>query len=240
MGQARRFGWLAVPLLLSLPALWASAQGGPPAGMPAQGAPGGGPPAGGGPPPGLVLKYDAPSAERGQALSQSCAGCHGPGGVSPQAAVPGLAGQVPSYTRFQLAVFRAKLRPSPIMQNVASRLSDQNIADLAAFYAEREPGPAWATDPALQARGAALFHGGDNDRSVIACAVCHGDDGRGADRQGIASVTNLAPEYGLEVLHEFRDTPRFGVPHADAMRIALKPLSDDDLKALAAYISGMK
>jgi cytochrome c553 len=126
------------------------------------------------------------------------------------------------------------------MQGVASRLSDQNIADLAAYFAAQSPGPAWAADPALRARGAALFQGGDNDRNMIACAVCHGEDGRGADRQGIASVTNLAPGYGLEILHEFRDTPRFGVPHPDAMRIALKPLTDDDLKALAAYISSMK
>lgn len=231
MGQARRGGWLAIPFLLFLPVLWAGAQGTPP--------PGGAAPAGG-PPPGLVLRFGAPSAERGQTLSRSCAGCHGPGGVSTQAAVPGLAGQVPSYTRFQLAVFRAKLRPSEIMQAVASRLSDQDIADLAAYFAAGEPGPAWAADPALRGRGAALFQGGDNDRNVIACAVCHGEDGRGADRQGIASVTNLAPEYGLAVLHEFHDTPRFGVPHADAMRIALKPLSDDDLRALAAYISSMR
>ena len=240
MGQGRFFGCLALPLLLSVPVLWASAQGTPPPGstMPGTTTPGSAAPAG--PPPGLVLKFSAPSAERGQALSRSCAGCHGPGGVSTQAAVPGLAGQVPSYTRFQLSVFRAKLRPSAVMQGVASRLSDQDIADLAAYFAAGEPGPAWAADPALRARGAALFQGGDNDRNVIACAVCHGEDGRGADRQGIASVANLAPEYGLEVLHEFRDTPRFGVPHPDAMRIALKPLSDDDLKAVAAYISSMK
>ncbi|MFC5847519.1 c-type cytochrome [Deinococcus petrolearius] len=234
MGKHRRFGWLAIPLFLSLPVLWAGAQGnGSPGGAP-QGTPAAGPP------PGLTLKFAAPSATRGEALSRSCAGCHGPAGVSTQAGVPGLAGQVPSYTRFQLAVFRAKLRPSEVMQRVAARLSDQDIADLAAYFAAQAPGPAWTADPALRARGAALFQGGDNDRNVIACAVCHGEDGRGADRQGIASVTNLAPEYGLEVLHEFRDTPRFGVPHPDAMRIALKPLSDDDLKALAAYISSMK
>jgi cytochrome c553 len=231
MGQARRFGWLAIPLLLSVPVLWAGAQGTSPP-------PGGAPAAA--PSPNLTLKFNTPSAERGQTLSRSCAGCHGAGGVSTQAKVPGLAGQVPSYTRFQLTVFRAKLRPSAVMQGVASRLSDQNIADLAAYFAAQAPGPAWAADPALRARGAALFQGGDNDRNMIACAVCHGEDGRGADRQGIASVTNLAPGYGLEILHEFRDTPRFGVPHPDAMRIALKPLTDDDLKALAAYISSMK
>ncbi|GGL99757.1 c-type cytochrome [Deinococcus aerophilus] len=220
--------WLAVPFALFVPTLSALAQS-------ALG--GGGAPSGGNP---LALSYRTPDPARGQQVSQSCQGCHGPGLVSRDPEVPSLAGQHFSYVQFQLAVYRAKLRPGPVMQQVAGKLSDQDIADIAAYAETLQPGPAWKTESAaLRVRGAALFHVGDGPRNIIACAICHGDDGRGNNRLGVASITNLAPEYALEVLHEFKNTPEFGVPHPNAMRIALQPLTEDDLKAVAAYISSM-
>jgi len=221
----RRSLWLLSPLLLAAPVLAVVTQGGSP--------PGGNP---------LALKFSAPSAARGAQLSATCQGCHGAGGVSTQPQTPRLAGQVPGYTRFQLAAFRAKLRPSPVMQQVAARLSDQDIADLAAHFASRPVGKAWKTeDTALRARGEALFQGGDATRNVIACAICHGADGRGQDRLGVSSVTNQSPGYALEVLHEFKGAPSFGgIIYPEAMRIALQPLNETDLQAVAAYISSMR
>ena len=94
---------------------------------------------------------------------------------------------------------------------------------------------------ALRAKGEKLFNSGDAARNIIACAVCHGGNGRGLDAHGIASVTNLAPKYAGTVLYEFRDTPSFGgLTHPEAMRIALKPLNDRDLKDVAAYLSSMR
>ncbi|WP_034384630.1 cytochrome c [Deinococcus sp. YIM 77859] len=226
---ARRLLWLAAPLALAAPVIAAVTQAGSPSGPSPAGNP-------------LELKYHTPSAARGaQIAASSCQGCHGPSGVSTDPTVPRLAGQVPSYVRLQLAAFRAKLRPSPVMQRVAANLKDQDIADLAAYFAARPPGPAWTTDPALRARGEALFQRGDAARNVIACAICHGAHGRGEDSRGIASVTNMSPGYALKVLHEFKETPSFGgIPHPEAMRIALQPLQDADLRALAAYISSMQ
>ncbi|GAA5511630.1 hypothetical protein Dcar01_00342 [Deinococcus carri] len=224
-----RLLWLAAPLALAAPVLAAVTQARPPAGAP----PGGNP---------LELKYSTPNAAHGAQLSASvCQKCHGPAGVSTDAGYPRLAGQVPDYTRFQLAAFRAKLRPSPVMQAVASHLSDQDIADLAAYFSAQAVGPAWKTqDAALRARGEALFLRGDPARNAIACAVCHGQSGRGVDHLGVASVTNQAPKYALDVLHEFKNAPGFGgIPQPEAMRIVLRPLGEDDLRALAAYISSM-
>lgn len=226
--------WLAAPFALLIPALSALAQasGG-------QGAP----PAAGGPPGGnpLALTFKTPDPAHGQRVAQQCQSCHGPGLVSQDGEVPGLAGQIPSYTRLQLAAFRARLRPSEVMWQQAARLSDQDIADIAAYAGTLRPGPAWKVqDAALRARGEALFHRGDGPRNIIACAICHGDDGRGGDRLGVASVTNLSPEYAAEVLHEFKNTPEFGIPHPNAMRIALRPMTEADLKAVEAYISSMQ
>ncbi|WP_291426800.1 cytochrome c4 [Deinococcus sp.] len=190
----------------------------------------------------LQLKFAAPNLQHGQQLAaQGCAGCHGAGGASSKEGVPGLAGQIPSYTQFQLTVFRAKLRPSPVMQKVAAKLSDQDVADLSAYFAAQPVGPAWKADATARSRGEKLFQGGDAARNVIACAVCHGAGGRGVADNDIASITNLSPKYANSVLHEFRDSPGFGGLIApEAMRIALHPLTDQDLLDVSAYISSMK
>lgn len=199
------------------------------------------PPAGGNP---LALKFDTPDASRGKIVYEAaCAACHGPGGKSTNPKNPGLAGQITPYLHLQLAAFRAKLRPSPsgVMHQVAGKLSDQNIADLAAYLTPLQPGPAWKADSDARTRGEKLFMAGDATRNVIACQVCHGADGRGISANHVASITNLAPEYALEVMHEFRDSPSFGgLVAPEAMRIALKPLNDRDLKDVAAYLSSMR
>lgn len=219
--------WLSVPLVLGANFYLASSQAQAPAAPPA-----------GNP---LALKYNTPDAKKGEALSARCAQCHGAGGVSSKPGIPGLAGQIPDYLHLQLAAFRAKLRPSDIMQGMASGLSDQDIADLTAYFTAQKPGPAWKADEAARAKGEKLFKAGDAGRNAIACQICHGADGRGIAANGVASITNLSPKYAVAVLHEFRDAPGFGgIVHPEAMRIALKPLSDADLNDLAAYISSMK
>ena len=188
----------------------------------------------------LALSYAAPNAAHGQEIGGSCAACHGPAGSSIKLGVPGLAGQTPEYLRFQLAAFRAKLRPSKVMQHVASKLSDQDIADLSAYFAAQPLGAPWPVAAAARAKGEALFMQGDAARNVIACQVCHGPSGRGVGANGVASVANLSPKYAAEILREFRHSPGYGgIPYPEAMRIAVAPLSDEDLDNLAAYISSM-
>ncbi|WP_240738184.1 c-type cytochrome [Deinococcus fonticola] len=253
MPTRQRVQWLALfplPLLLSAcmymsgPATMQGHSSMQASTMQAQGSPSAAPPptapaAGGNP---LALKFGPPDAARGKALHEgACQQCHGAGGVSTKADVPGLAGQITPYLHLQLAAFRAKLRPSAVMQGVAARLSDQDIADLAAYYTPLQPGPAWKADADARARGEKLFLSGDAGRNVVACQVCHGADGRGVSDNEVASVTNLSPGYGLNILHEFRDAPSFGgIVAPEAMRIVLKPLSDGDLKDLAAYLSSMR
>lgn len=217
-----RLLWLAAPVVLGTSVLAATSQKAAPKNP-------------------LALSFKTPSAVRGASLAGSCAGCHGKTGVSTKADIPSLAGQIPNYTQFQLAAFRAKLRPSNVMHQVASKLSDQDIADLSAYYAAQAVGPAWKAEPAARARGQKLFVAGDPARNVIACAVCHGANGRGLNANHIASVTNLPPQYALAVLKEFHEAPSFGgIVPPETMRIALKPLTDRDLKDVATYISSMK
>jgi len=81
------------------------------------------------------LAVAAGNPEAGKAGSAVCAGCHGPKGISTMPAYPNLAGQKADYLAAQLKAFREKTRANPIMGPMAASLKDDDIANLAAYYA---------------------------------------------------------------------------------------------------------
>lgn len=191
-----------------------------------------------------------PSAARGETLSGSCAGCHAPTGRAPV-----LKGDPAPQIRTALLAFRAKTRPNGTMQNVASRLSDQDIVDLAAFYSGDSSAPAAApaptpvpatpppaTPPATGAAptGETLYQVGAAARGVIACAVCHGETGAGAEDVGVPAITGRTAASVLAQLRAYKSGPVTGIPYPDAMHIALTPMTDADLTAVATYVATLK
>jgi len=74
------------------------------------------------------------SAKAGAVKARACQVCHGKGGKSTKETYPVLAGQHAAYIRKQLRAFRAGTRKDPIMNGMAAPLSDQDIADVAAFF----------------------------------------------------------------------------------------------------------
>ena len=76
----------------------------------------------------------AGDAATGKAKSASCAGCHGPAGVSNNPLWPNLAGQKEAYLVKQMKAFRDGERNDPMMAPMAKPLSDDDIANLAAYY----------------------------------------------------------------------------------------------------------
>lgn len=74
----------------------------------------------------------------GQQKSQSCAACHGPKGNSPNTQYPRLAGQHESYLYHTLKTYKSGERQNAIMNGMAANLSDQDMQDLAAWYASQE------------------------------------------------------------------------------------------------------
>jgi cytochrome c553 len=79
--------------------------------------------------------FAAGDAEAGKAKSAVCAACHGAEGVSAMDIYPNLAGQKAAYLVKQLKAFKAGERNDPIMAPMAMPLSDQDMEDLAAYYA---------------------------------------------------------------------------------------------------------
>ena len=77
----------------------------------------------------------SPDRKAGQHLAANCAACHGSDGMSVDTSIPNLAGQHYVYLVQQLGAFKSGARVSPLMTELARPLSDQQIADLAAYFA---------------------------------------------------------------------------------------------------------
>jgi cytochrome c553 len=82
--------------------------------------------------------WAAGDAAAGKAKSTACAACHGADGNSPTSAFPKLAGQNDDYLAHSLKAYRDKTRSNAIMNGQAANLSDQDIADLAAYFASQK------------------------------------------------------------------------------------------------------
>lgn len=76
----------------------------------------------------------AANPEAGKAAAAVCAGCHGAKGISAAGTFPNLAGQKAEYLAAQLKALRDKTRPSPLMGPMAAKLTDDDIANLAAYF----------------------------------------------------------------------------------------------------------
>ena len=176
--------------------------------------------------------FAASDLNAGAAKAAACAACHGPAGISSTADTPSLAGQPDNFLQWQLVYFRNGVRKSPVMQPMAASLSDDDIRNVAAWFATQKPPVASANgpaDPALRAAGAKLVQGNR-------CAACHKDDFSGAPQQATPRLAGQREDYLLKALREFKAGTRVGGGVA-AMADVVQPLGDADLKALAHFMS---
>jgi cytochrome c553 len=172
--------------------------------------------------------------------SEQCQECHGEAGLGTAEHYPKLAGQWSAYIRKQLGDFQAGARKSEIMNAMASGLSRQDIADIAAYFSSS---PRWSGEEEnFNAAGRSLFLNGDSARSIPACASCHGEKGAGAD-QGtlfptpVPAIGGQRESYLINQLNAFKVDDRANSPDGVMNEIAHR-LSIRDIAALAAYISG--
>lgn len=178
-----------------------------------------------------------PDLERGKQLATTvCAACHGADGNSTIAANPGLAGQHADYIAVQLAAFKSGARPSPIMQGMAAGLSPEDMASVGAYFQAQKPAPtALARDKALATRGQQIWRAGIKVLGVPACAGCHGAAGHGIPSQ-YPRLSGLHQDLSLGWLKAYATGAR---PHVVMGPIAAR-LSENDMKAVAEYIAGVR
>lgn len=184
---------------------------------------------------------DAAQLARGRKLAQSCAACHGIDGNATAPQFPKLAGQTASYLERELERFRAPgpgaraPRVSPVMNPIAQSLSAQERSDLAAYFASQAIKPALAPSAAELPLGAQIWRGGIADRTVPACAACHGADGHGIPPL-YPSLAGQWSQYLMSQLHAFRDGSRddHGPMHDIASR-----MTDAQIRDVADFAAGL-
>jgi cytochrome c553 len=167
-----------------------------------------------------------------------CAACHGPDGNSPIPANPVLAGQDARYLYKQLSDYKSGQRKNPIMSGIVANLSDADMRNLAAYFAQQKPKPGAARDRDLVAAGQRLYRGGDSALGVPACASCHSPNGAGIPIQ-FPRLGGQHGEYTLAQLQLFRSGERANDPNS-VMRTIAQRMSDKAMAAVAEYIAGLK
>jgi cytochrome c553 len=148
---------------------------------------------------------------------------------------PILQGQHPDYIIKQLTEFKAGKRVNPIMTGMAATVANENMKDIAAFYASKKAEPAAAPSKESVALGQQIWRGGILSRQVPACAGCHGPSGAGIPAQ-FPRVGGQHPEYAAAQLNAFRSGDR---ANSAQMTVIAGKLNDREIKALAEYVSGL-
>jgi cytochrome c553 len=196
-----------------------------------------------------------------QIVSRNCSGCHGVRGNAQLPSFPRLAGldaayfqqrmkefqaapEPPSQELFYALALQAKYRkikaassPEALenMTGMAHAAQPEQVSAAAAWYAGQQAGSGRKpSNPAFLADGKSLFANGAPTQSVLACQDCHGQDGKGVG--GAPRIAGQNAVYLANQLQRFRSGAR---GHAPEMGPVAKPLTDEQIRALAAYIQSL-
>lgn len=180
----------------------------------------------------------AGSVEAGQAKAIVCAACHGVDGNSLNPEWPSIAGQNEAYLVRILQAFRKGERSNVLMSAQATALTDQEIADLAAFFASR-PLQGKTADPKLATAGERLFRGGNKETGVAACIACHGPAGAGNGPAGYPVVGSQHAAYTAAQLKAYRAGERTSDLN-QMMRNTAARLTDAEIEAVSSYLQGLR
>ncbi|WP_076417572.1 MULTISPECIES: c-type cytochrome [Colwelliaceae] len=182
-------------------------------------------------------------ADAGKNKSAVCAACHGVDGNGAVAIYPKLAGQSADYIAKQLADFKLGMssggkegRADPIMGGMTMALSEQDMADLGAYFASQKMAPGSET---TNETGKKLYLGGDASRGITACVACHGATGKGMEKAGFPVIGQQSAAYIKSQLEKFRSGTRANDKAKMMRNIAMK-LEDADIEALTQYIASLK
>ncbi len=174
----------------------------------------------------------------GETKSAVCMACHGPGGNSANPEWPSLAGQHEQYIVKQLNNFKAQERHNDLMAPMAAPLSEQDMADLAAYYSSQKAGQPQKVEAEAAELGEALYRGGDNTAGIAACIGCHGPTGKGNPQAKFPSVAGQHATYIALQLKAFRGGARTNDTGSMMRNITIR-MTDAEIDAVSKYIAGL-
>jgi cytochrome c553 len=199
----------------------------------------------------------------GKEKAAACVSCHGEHGNSMVSSFPKLAQQHSSYLIKQLQAFKSGARKNPMMSSIAMGLTDDDMVDIAAYYADQEVStnqlpildededekPASTAGEkktegndaiqAIIAQGSDLYRNGDLTREVSACIACHGPFGEGNKPAGYPLLKSQHADYLIKTLSDFKNDSRSNNPE-NIMHMIAKKMTDEEIKAVSYRISMMK
>jgi cytochrome c553 len=168
------------------------------------------------------------SIGRGATLAQRCAICHGPTGIS-RADSPNLAGQYAAVIYKELHDFRSGARTNAVMSPFAVNLTDQEIADLAAYYAYLPRLPAYHPGPPLAPTRIVIY--GAPTRGIAPCGSCHGSLD---NKTGSPWLEGQSAVYLKDQLEAFASGQRRNDINAQ-MRNVARAMTPAEIEEAAAY-----
>lgn len=189
-----------------------------------------------------VLADDAkpeakPDLAKGEATAtQVCGACHAFNGSRGLPDYPILEGQHPAYLAKQLVDFKSGHRDNAIMKGFASTLQDEDMRNVAAFYASKTPKPGFATNKESLTLGEKIYRGGIAERHVPACAGCHSPNGAGIPVQ-YPALAGQHQKYLEAQLIAFRSGER---KNSQVMSDVAASLRDAEIKAVSDYMTGLR
>ena len=171
----------------------------------------------------------AADLEAGRRKAEPCAACHGREGNATVAGMPSLAGQPVFFTHWQLIKYRDGRRKDPQMSPFAQNMTDEDMADLAAYYAAQTPRPRPAkTDPPRVAAGKQLA-------DLHHCASCHRPGFTG--QQQVPRLAGQDYEYLLRLLRGFKAKTASDLD--GTMTMAAQPLQEEDVLNLVHFLASL-
>ena len=181
----------------------------------------------------------AGNASAGKSKVASCGACHGDDGNSLIPANPKLAGQGEKYLLKQLQDVQRGDREIALMTGQLDNFSEQDLADIAAFYASQTQTKG-AADAKWVELGRELYRNGNHERGIPACMGCHGPAGDGNAPAGYPLIAGQHTDYLATQLRYFSVGTRQNDGESKTMRAIAERMNENEIQAVASYVAGLR
>ena len=195
------------------------------------------------------LQAQQGNADAGQGKTALCAACHGPTGNAISPLFANLAGQGEKYLFKQLRDIQGGSRPIVEMTGMLIGFNDQDLADIAAYYAAQDVKIAGSSEIASEAfgldatamleLGESIYRNGNLEKGVPACSGCHSPTGAGNAPAGYPRLGGQNRDYLITQLENFRGNLRTNDGDTRIMRGVAENLSDLEIDAVTNFIAGL-
>lgn len=191
-------------------------------------------------------EYIPPEEEpRGDAAAAAgqvvvCTACHGAEGKAILGEYPNLGGQHYQYLLRQMRHFKAGERYAVLMAGQLDNMTDDQLKNLAAYYAQKPEVSQVAPSDANLTHGERIWRAGIAEKGLPACAACHGPAGAGNGPANFPVLAGQNAGYTALQLRNYREGERnTGGVYSQMMRGVAGVMSDEDIEAVAAYAQGL-